>query len=61
MQTVIQALRQILGTPDFYKQLSGYQSSYTWDYGAMIEYFVGALILLIVISSVFKFLMKLFK
>nr|DAW88327.1 MAG TPA: hypothetical protein [Inoviridae sp.] len=60
MQTVIQALRQILGTPDFYKQISGY-NNYTWDYGAMIEYFVGALILLIVISSVFKFLMKLFK
>lgn len=60
MQTVIQALRQILGTPDFYKQISG-SNNYTWDYGAMIEYFVGALILLIVISSVFKFLMKLFK
>lgn len=60
MQTVIQALRQILGTPDFYKQMSGY-NNYSWDYGAMIEYFVGALILLIVISSVFKFLMKLFK
>ena len=61
MQTVIEALRSILGTPDFYKQLNGYNNSYTWDYGAMIEYFVGALILLIVISSVFKFLMKLFK
>lgn len=60
MQTVIQALRQILGTPDFYKQMSG-NNNYSWDYGAMIEYFVGALILLIVISSVFKFLMKLFK
>lgn len=61
MQTVIQALRQILGTPDFYKQLSGYQSSYSWDYGAMIEYFVGALILLIVVSSVFRFINKLIK
>lgn len=60
MQTVIQALRQILGTPDFYKQMTA-NNSYSWDYGAMIEYFVGALILLIVISSVFKFLMKLFK
>lgn len=61
MQTVIEALRSILGTPDFYKQMSGYNGSYTWDYGAMIEYFVAALVLLIVISSVFKFLMKLFK
>ena len=52
MQTVIEALRSILGTPDFYKVMSGYDK-YSWDYGAMIEYFVGALILLIVISSVF--------
>lgn len=60
MQTVIEALRSILGTPDFYKQMSGY-NNYNWDYGAMIEYFVAALVLLIVISSVFRFLMKLFK
>lgn len=60
MQTVIQALRQILGIPDFYKQMSGY-NNYTWDYGAMIEYFVGALILLIVVSSVFRFINKLIK
>ena len=60
MQTVIDALRSILGTPDFYKQMSGY-NNYAWDYGAMIEYFVASLVLLIVISSVFKFLMKLFK
>lgn len=59
MQTVIQALRQILGVPDFY--IDGGQYSNYWDYGAMIEYFVAALILLIVISSVFKFLMKLVK
>lgn len=61
MQTVIEALRSILGTPDFYKKLAGSTSNYTWDYGAMIEYFVAALVLLIVISSAFKFLMKLFK
>ena len=60
MQTVIEALRSILGKPDFYKQMSGY-NNYNWDYGAMIEYFVAALVLLIVISSAFKFLMKLFK
>lgn len=58
MQTVIQALRQILGEPEFYVRL-GNQTNYTWDYGAMIEYFVGAVILCIVVSSVFKFIMKL--
>lgn len=60
MQTVIDALRSILGEPDFYKQM-GNTNNYSWDYGAMIEYFVAALLLLIVVSSVFKFIMKLLK
>lgn len=59
MQTLIEALRQILGEPDFYHVLYG--NNPTWDYGAMLEYFVAALILLIVVSSVFRFLIKLFK
>jgi len=53
MDTIINALRDILGTPDFYKQLGGY-SNYTWDYGAMIEYMVGAMLLMIVVSYVFR-------
>lgn len=57
MPTVIEALRQILGDADFYKNLSG--TNYTWDYAGMIEYFVGAVILCVVISSVFRFLGKL--
>lgn len=57
MQTILQSLRQILGTPDFYQQSGNYSGS--WNYDLMIEYFVGAVILCIVISSVFKFLMKL--
>lgn len=59
MQTVLEALRTVLGEADFYKVLYG--SNLTWDYGAMIEYFVGALILLITVSSVFKFLLRLTK
>lgn len=59
MQTILNALREILGTPDFYIENGNYSGS--WDYGAMIEYFVGALVLLIVVSSVFKFLNKLCK
>lgn len=58
MTTILEALRDILGTPDFYKQM-GTMNNYTWDYGAMIEYFVGALILCIVVGSVFRFLIKL--
>lgn len=59
MQTIIQALRQILGTPDFYTRLEN-QQNYTWDYGAMIEYMVGAMILMIVISYVFRFIKWIF-
>lgn len=59
MQTVLEAVRSIIGTPDFYIENGNYSGS--WDYGAMIEYLVCALILMIVISSVFRFLMKLVK
>lgn len=59
MQTIIQALRQILGSPDFYTRLEG-QQNYTWDYGAMIEYMVGAMILMIVVSYVFRFIKWIF-
>lgn len=59
MQTVLEALRTVLGEADFYKVFYG--NNPTWDYGAMIEYFVGALILLITVSSVFKFLLRLTK
>lgn len=57
MSTIIDALRNILGEADFYKILYG--NNPTWDYAAMIEYFVGAVVLCIVISSVFRFLGKL--
>lgn len=59
MQTIIDALRDVLGTPDFYNRLEG-QSNYTWDYGAMIEYMVGAMILMIVVSYVFRMIKWLF-
>ena len=57
MQSVLDALREILGEADFYITNGNYSGS--WDYGAMIEYFVGAVVLCIVISSVFRFLGKL--
>lgn len=60
MQTILQALRQILGEPDFYVRL-GNATNYSWDYAAMIEYLVGALLLLVVVSSVFRLLNKAFK
>lgn len=54
MQTVIDALRDILGTPDFYIEGSNYNS--TWDYGAMIEYAIAGILVIVVVSSVFKIL-----
>ncbi len=57
MQSILEALRSILGEADFYITNGSYSGS--WDYGAMIEYFVGALILCIVVSSVFRLLGKL--
>lgn len=53
MNTVIEGLRQILGTANFYNSATGF-----WDYGAMLEYFVGAVILCIVVSSIFRLLGK---
>lgn len=53
MDTVIEALRQVIGEPDFYKRLTD-TSNYTWDYGAMIEYIVASIIVMIVISYIFK-------
>lgn len=57
MQDLLTALRGVLGTADFYIENGNYSG--TWDYGAMIEYMVGAVILCIVVSGIFKFLGKL--
>ena len=59
MQTLINALRDVLGTPDFYNRLEG-QTNYTWDYGAMIEYMVAAMILMVVVSYVFRMIKWIF-
>lgn len=56
MTTLIESLRQIIGTPDFYIEGSGYSGS--WDYGAMIEYIGCILILIVVIASVFRFVTR---
>lgn len=61
MNTLIEALRNIVGTPDFYKQLSGYNGSYTWDYNAMFEYFFACLLLIISVIFVFRFVINLVK
>lgn len=59
MNTIIEALRQIVGEPDFYKVLDDGRSP-TWDYAAMFEYVFACLILVIVVGSIFKILLKMF-
>lgn len=60
MNTIIDGLRSVLGNADFYVAgSSGYSG--TWDYGAMIEYMIGALLLLIVVSSIFKIIGRRFR
>lgn len=56
MNTIINALRQIVGNADFYVENGSYSGS--WDYGAMIEYMSAVLILCIVISSIFRFITR---
>lgn len=55
MDTVIEALREIIGTPDFYHSMTG-TSNPTWDYGAMLEYALAGMVVMIVVGSVFKIL-----
>ncbi len=59
MQTIIDAMREFIGSGDFYIENGNYSG--TWDYGAMIEYIIAGVILLVVVSSVFKFLLNLNK
>ena len=58
MESLIEALRRILGEADFYRVLSG--NNPTWDYSLMIEYMIGAVILLCVICNVFALLRCIF-
>lgn len=57
MNTIISALRDIVGNPDFYVELDGRMQ---WDYASMFEYCFACLVLLLVIGSIFKVILKLF-
>lgn len=57
MQTLLDAMRSVVGAADFYISNGNYSGS--WDYGAMCEYFAAVVVLIVVISSVFRFLGKL--
>ena len=59
MNSLIDSLRNFIGTPDFYIENGNYSGS--WDYGAMCEWMLAGIIILVCVASVFKFLLNLVK
>lgn len=59
IQSILQSLKEYLGNPDFYVRLSGTQN-YSWDYGSMLEYCIGGILLIVVVSNVFKLVRSMF-
>ena len=57
MNTILEGLRQIVGTPDFI--ITSGDLAGTYDYAAMSEYFAAVLLLCISVASVFRLLGKL--
>lgn len=53
MDSLISAIRSVIGVPSFFH-------AGVWDFNLMIEYFVAALLLLIVVSSIFKIVVGVF-
>lgn len=58
IMSLIESLREIIGTPDFYIENGNYSGS--WDYGAMLEYAFCGILVCVVVISVFKLVRKAF-
>lgn len=59
MDTVINYLRELLGSTNGFWHLfesTNSYNSYNWDYGMLFEYFIAGVIVCIVITNAFKFL-----
>lgn len=54
MESLIVTLRDIIGSPTFYDVSTG-----AWDYGGMCEYFACVMLVVVVVTSVFRILGKL--
>ena len=59
MQSILESIRDFLGVPDFYTVLESGRSP-TWDYGAMLEYAICGILLIVVVSNVFKLIRSMF-
>lgn len=63
MQSLISYIRELLGsTSGFWHtfQNNNTNTSYNWDYGLLFEYFVAGVIVVVVISNVFKLIRAIF-
>ena len=54
MNALIDKIRDILGVPQFFSDTLA-----DWDYGAIIEYGISGILLIVVIVFSFKFLLRL--
>lgn len=62
MTDLISYLRELIGSTDGFWHTFESNNSYTnwnWDYGLLFEYFVAGVIVVVVISNVFRFLRSL--
>lgn len=63
MQTLIEYVRELLGsTGGFWHSFENGNSynNWNWDYGLLFEYFVAGVIVVVVISNVFKLIRAIF-
>ena len=59
MTSLINYLRELIGSPDSFWHSFENGNSYNnwnWDYGLLFEYFIAGVLVVVVISNVFKFL-----
>lgn len=59
MTSLINYLRELIGTTDSFWHSFENGNSYNnwnWDYGLLFEYFIAGVLVVVVISNVFKFL-----
>ena len=62
MTDLISYLRELIGSTDGFWHTFNSNNNYTnwnWDYGMLFEYFVAGVIVVVVISNVFRFLRSL--
>lgn len=59
MNSLINYLRELIGSTDSFWHSFENGNSYNnwnWDYGLLFEYFIAGVLVVVVISNVFKFL-----